>query len=105
MLLGLYMIKSALATGAVNTVLIDEPDNFVGLPELQPWILSLMETLGDDAQAIVISHNPEILSIAGERFGRYLWRDSHIQPTRIAPLRTPEGLSIGESIARGWVNV
>ena len=38
-LIGLYMVRSALETGAVPSVLIDEPDNFVGLPELQPWVL------------------------------------------------------------------
>jgi predicted ATPase len=104
MLVGLYMIQSALATGAVQTMLIDEPDNFVGLPELQPWVTSLMELLEDDTQAIVISHHPEILNTAGEQFGRYLWRDNHTSPTRIGPLRAIEGLSIGEAIARGWVN-
>ena len=104
MLIGLYMIRSALATGAAQTILIDEPDNFVGLPELQPWVLSLMELLAKDTQAIVISHHPEILNTAGETFGRYLWRDNHTSPTRIGPLRTVEGLSLSEAITRGWVN-
>lgn len=102
-LVGLYMVRAALATGAAQTVLIDEPDNFVGLPELQPWILSLRELLDADHQAILISHHPEILSNAGEDFGRYLWRDNHTSPTRIGPLKIPEGLSPGEAVARGWV--
>jgi predicted ATPase len=102
-LLGLYMVRAALATGAAQTVLIDEPDNFVGLPELQPWALSLRELLDEDHQAILISHHPEILSNAGEDFGRYLWRDNHTSPTRIGPLKVPEGLSPGEAVARGWV--
>ncbi len=102
-LLGLYMVRAALATGAAQTVLIDEPDNFVGLPELQPWVLSLRELLDEDHQAILISHHPEVLSNAGEDFGRYLWRDNHTSPTRIGPLKVPEGLSPGEAVARGWV--
>ena len=40
-LIGLYMVRTALETGAARTVLIDEPDNFVGLPELQPWVCLL----------------------------------------------------------------
>lgn len=104
MLVGLYMVRTALATGLTQTVLIDEPDNFVGLPELQPWVTSTMELLGDRRQAIMISHHPEILSLAGEQFGRYLWRDNHTAPTRIGPLRTPPELSIGEAVTRGWVN-
>lgn len=103
MLVGLYMVRSALATGAIHTALIDEPDNFVGLPELQPWVLSMMELLGDDRQAVLISHHPEILAHAGEEYGRYLWRDNHTSPTRIGPLQVPEGMSAGEAITRGWV--
>ncbi|WP_367874177.1 AAA family ATPase [Luteolibacter sp. Populi] len=102
-LIGLYMVRSALATGAAHTVLVDEPDNNVGLPELQPWVLSMRELLDDEHQAILISHHPEVLTSAGEEHGRYLWRDNHTSPTRIGPLNIPEGLSPGEAIARGWV--
>jgi energy-coupling factor transporter ATP-binding protein EcfA2 len=102
-LIALYMVRAALDTGAVQTVLIDEPDNFVGLPELQPWVLSMRELLDEQRQAILISHHPEILSNAGEDNGRYLWRDNHTSPTRIEPLNVPEGLTPGEAIARGWV--
>lgn len=102
-LLGLYMVRAALATGAVQTVLIDEPDNYVGLPELQPWVLSLRELLDDQHQAILITHHPEILSSGGRSYGRYLWRDNHTSPTRIGPLSIPEGITPGEALARGWV--
>ncbi len=102
-LVGLYMVRAALATGAAQTVFIDEPDNYVGLPELQPWVLILRELLDDSHQAILISHHPEILSTAGEENGRYLWRDNHTSPTRIEALRVPSGLSPGEAIARGWI--
>lgn len=102
-IVGLYMVRAALAIGAAHTVLIDEPDNFVGLPELQPWVLSLRELLDESHQAIIISHHPEILSNAGEDFGRYLWRDNHASPTRIDALKIPAGLSAGEAMARGWV--
>jgi ABC-type enterochelin transport system ATPase subunit len=102
-LVGLYMVRAALATGASQTVLIDEPDNYVGLPELQPWVLSLRELLDEEHQAILISHHPEILSTAGEDLGRYLWRDNHTSPTRIGPLKVPPGLSPAEAIARGWI--
>ena len=103
LLVALYMVRDALATGAVQTVLIDEPDNFVGLAELQPWVLAIREVLDEDHQAILISHHPEILNNAGEETGRYLWRDNHTSPTRIGPLKVPEGISAGEAIARGWV--
>ena len=102
-LIGLYMVRAALETGAARTVLIDEPDNFVGLPELQPWVLSMRELLDDEHQLIMISHHPEILANSGEENGHYLWRDNHTSPTRIGPLKVPEGLSAAEAVARGWV--
>ena len=102
-LIALYMVRAALATNAAQTVLIDEPDNYVGLPELQPWVLSLRELLDEQHQAILITHHPEILTSAVQEHGRYLWRDSHTSPTRIGPLNVPEGMNPGEAIARGWV--
>ncbi len=101
-LIGLYMVRAALQTGAARTVMIDEPDNFVGLPELQPWVLSMRELLDDNHQLVLISHHPEVLSSSGEANGRYLWRDNHTSPTRMEPLKVPEGISAGEAIARGW---
>jgi hypothetical protein len=101
-LIGLYMVRAALETGAARTVFLDEPDNFVGLPELQPWVLSMRELLDEKHQLILISHHPEILANSGEANGRYLWRDNHTSPTRIGPLMVPEGMSAGEAIARGW---
>ncbi len=104
MLVGLYMIRSAMETSAAKIVWIDEPDNYVGLPELLPWVLSICELLDDEHQAILISHHPEILGNAGEEDGRYLWRDNHSSPSRIGPLKVPDGMKPGEAIRRGWVN-
>ena len=103
-LVALYMIRAALETNAARTVVIEEPDNYVGLPELQPWVLSMRELLDHEHQAILISHHPEILGNAGEEDGIYLWRDSHTLPTRIGPLKVPEGLSAAEAVARGWAH-
>ena len=103
-LVGLYMVRVAMETGAARTVLMDEPDNFVGLPELQPWVLSIRELLDDEHQLVLISHHPEILSNSGEANGRYFRRDNHTSPTRIEPLKVPEGMTAGEAVARGWVH-
>ncbi len=102
-LVALYMLRAAVETGAAHTVLIDEPDNFVGLPELQPWVLAMRELLDDQHQLIMISHHPEILSNSGQKTGHYLWRDNHTSPTRIGPLEVPDGITAGEAVARGWV--
>ena len=40
----------------------DEPDNFVSLSEIQPWLQFLRDALEEqDAQAIIISHHPEVM--------------------------------------------
>lgn len=103
-LIALYMVRAAVQTGSAHTVLIDEPDNFVGLSELQPWVLAMRELLDDEHQLIMISHHPEILSNSGTENGHYLWRDNHASPTRIGTLKAPDGMAAGEAIARGWVN-
>lgn len=102
-LVGLYMLRSAVETGAANIVVIDEPDNYVGLPELQPWVLAMRELLDEDHQVILISHHPEILGTADEELGLHLWRDNHTSPTRIGPLKIPAGLTAGEAMTRGWI--
>jgi predicted ATPase len=104
MLIALYMVHAALESGAAQTVFIDEPDNFVGLQELQPWVLGMRGQLDDEHQLVLISHHPEVLENSGAANGMYLWRDSHTSPTRIGPLKVPEGMTAGEAIARGWAN-
>jgi len=102
-LVALYMVRAAIETGAAHTVLIDEPDNFVGLPELQPWVLSMRELLDEQHQLIMISHHPEVLSNSGDENAYCLWRDNHCSPTRIGPLEVLDGMTAGEVIAKGWV--
>ena len=60
--------ERATCDSTARTVVIDEPDNYVGLPELQPWVLSMRELLDEEHQAILISHHPEILGNAGGRW-------------------------------------
>jgi len=102
MLIGLYMIHAALSIGSINTVLIDEPDNYVSLQELQPWLLSISELIGKKCQVLIISHNAEILE-SNPSTNLFFWRDKHSSPTRIGSANIPEGLSFGEALARGWV--
>jgi energy-coupling factor transporter ATP-binding protein EcfA2 len=102
-LVGLYMVVAALRKQSIHSVFIDEPDNFVGLPELQPWVTALMSEVGREIQAILISHHPEVLGL-GQEHGKYFWRENHSSPTQVGPLLVPEGLTASEAIARGWAN-
>jgi ATPase subunit of ABC transporter with duplicated ATPase domains len=46
-----------------DTVFLDEPDNFISLREIQPWLLAAEEAVEDHSgQLILISHHPETLN-------------------------------------------
>lgn len=44
------------------TLCIDEPDNFLALPEIQPWLVQLYDLCSEGKlQALLISHHPELI--------------------------------------------
>jgi predicted ATPase len=101
-LLSLYMIHAALATNKVIIIIIDEPDNYISIQELQPWLLNMSEAIYSISQVILISHNSEILdSNPGSNY--YFWRDRHDSPSRVGIMKNEGSLSIHEALARGWV--
>lgn len=87
-----------------GTVVIDEPENFLSLRELQPWLLALEDVLDEGrGQVLLISHHPEFINQWAPKYGIQLLRDGaspvHAQPF-VAP---PEyALPAAEIVARGW---
>jgi hypothetical protein len=91
---------------AGQTVLLDEPDNFVALSEIQPWLLSAADAVdGGTGQLIVISHHPEIFNQWAVSHGLVTEREE-CGPVRVLPFSPPAGtgLSTAELISRGWSN-
>lgn len=87
-----------------STVFIDEPENFVSLAEIQPWLMELNDACGEGfRQAVLISHHPELIDYFGPECGKWIERDS-LGPARVRmlPERIDEGLKLSEQIARGW---
>jgi predicted ATPase len=102
-LIVLYMILNFLLAKG-RTVLIDEPDNFIALREIQPWLLAAEEAVDDhDSQLILISHHPEVLNLWAPAYGVHFFREENGQ-IRTEKFRTdPNGdLQPSELIARGW---
>jgi predicted ATPase len=102
-LLALYMILHFLLTKG-RTVFIDEPDNFIALREIQPWLKAAEEAIEDHGgQLILISHHPEILNQWASSHGLRFFRENsgHV---RTEKFRTdPNGdLKPSDLIARGW---
>ena len=87
-----------------STVVLDEPDNFVSLRELQPWLMSVADTVEDGhGQILLISHHPEFINQWAPRSGVQFIRDG-IGPVRVERFRgDPDSLlPPSELIARGW---
>ncbi len=80
----------------------DEPDNFVSLPEIQPWLQVLRDTLEmRGGQAMIISHHPEVMDYLAQDS---LWWFERPSGPVIARPYEPEAetpLKLSELIARG----
>ena len=90
--------------GLGNTVFIDEPENYVSLSEIQPWLMELNDACGEGfPQAVLISHHPELIDYLGPECGKWIERDP-LGPTRVKklPKQIDKGLKLSEQIARGW---
>jgi energy-coupling factor transporter ATP-binding protein EcfA2 len=106
-LVGLYTVLH-FALKAGTTLLFDEPDNFVALKEIQPWLDKVLDTVEDEqlnAQVLVISHHPELLNRLAFQGGLMLHRPGG-RHTRAQAFTDPAetGLSPAELITRGWEN-
>jgi hypothetical protein len=102
-LIGLYALLHFMVREDV-TLCIDEPDNFVALAEIQPWLLGIQDRVDDiGAQVLIASHHPEMLDVLAPDYGIMLERDGS-GPTTIRRY-TPDAesdLSPAERVARGW---
>ena len=94
-----------LAAGQGYTLFLDEPENYLALPEIQPWLIELADRCGDSVpQAVFCSHHPELIDYLGGAHGLMLRRDNS-GPTRVqdmAGIKIEGGLALSELVARGW---
>ncbi|MEN6334629.1 MAG: hypothetical protein ABFE01_10225 [Phycisphaerales bacterium] len=88
-----------------SVLIIDEPDNFVALREIEPWLQGLRDLCQESCgrQAIVISHHPEAIDkmVDGSEILFYREEAGHTQ-TKLLPII--DGLTAAETMARGWEN-
>jgi ATPase subunit of ABC transporter with duplicated ATPase domains len=102
-LICLYTIlQFVLAKG--STVILDEPDNFISLREIQPWLMAVADAVEErGGQALLISHHPEIIDQWAPGSGVQFVREG-AGAVRVEKFREdPEAcLAPSELIARGW---
>jgi hypothetical protein len=102
-LVALYTILHA-AVGADMTLCIDEPDNYIALREIQPWLIELTDKVKDTGgQCLLISHHPELINYLAADCGMRFFRENG-GPVRVQPFEWTADDAIGpaELVARGW---
>jgi energy-coupling factor transporter ATP-binding protein EcfA2 len=88
------------------TLCIDEPENYLSLAEIQPWLLELeMACQDEDAQTLLIFHHPELIDLLALEKGLWFNR-ADVGPVRTHPMNVEEvgNVTVSDFVARGWVN-
>ncbi len=94
-----------LGRGHLGLLVVDEPENFLSLREIQPWLTEIEDACGQGpTQVVLCSHHPELIDLVSSYAGLVLQRDAN---GRTAAARPPSdmyesGLRYSELIARGW---
>ena len=86
------------------SLFIDEPDNYLTLREIQPWLAAAVERCGASLeQIVVVSHHPVMIDYMAGAGGRWFSRHGD-GPVRAStePRYAVDGLSLSETVARGW---
>jgi predicted ATPase len=87
-----------------TTLCIDEPDNYIALREMQPWLAELADRVEDQkSQCLLISHHPEFIDLLAVKHGAFFTRAGQ-GPVRIKPFEWSEADAVrpSEIVARGW---
>ena len=101
------IILYALLYGARDqgySLFLDEPENFLALAEIQPWLMNLSDFSGQEiSQAVLISHHPEVIDYLGLDYGIQFGREAN-GPVRVKKIEshTDSDLKLSQKIERGW---
>jgi predicted ATPase len=87
------------------TLCIDEPENFLALPEIQPWLRIFYKQCEENGgQGILVSHHPQLINYLASDKGMWLSRENQvIRVQKITSQADETGLSIAELVARRWI--
>jgi predicted ATPase len=86
-------------------ICIDEPENFLALPEIQPWFDTLYDQCAERGlQALLISHHPRIINFLANDSGYWFSRENNLTRVKKINAQNDSGLSIAELVERGWID-
>ena len=87
-----------------SVIFIDEPENFLALPEIQPWLNTLYDQCDErGVQALLISHHPKIINFLANDSGYWFSRENNLTRVQKISSENESELSIAELIERGWI--
>jgi predicted ATPase len=103
MLIAIYALAILVAEPG-TTVCIEEPDNYLGLNEIQPWLAFLRNLVEErNCQCLVISHHPEAYNYLAPENGIWFERDEAREVHAASFNETGNvHLTPAELVARGW---
>ena len=83
---------------------LDEPENYLALPEIQPWLSECYDEIGQgQGQMLFISHHPEIINYLASGYGYWFEKEANM-PVRLQQItENGSGLPISELVARNWL--
>jgi predicted ATPase len=100
-LIVLYVVLHANAS-RIPVLCLDEPDNFVSIREIQPFLVELEKISGDTGlQVLLISHSAEVIDFIGAEDAILLERPDGAF-TRVGSFSPDKSLPLSELMARGW---
>jgi len=101
-LIVLYVLLHSVLRRA-TVLCLDEPDNFVSIREIQPFLVSLSDIADETGtQVLLISHSGEVIDYLGASETIVLERPDGGH-TRVGSLSAGDGpLRLSERMARGW---
>jgi predicted ATPase len=101
-LIVLYVVLHSVARH-LSILCLDEPDNFVSIREIQPFLTELAD-LSDETglQVLLISHSPEVIDYVGAS-DAILFERPDGGHTRVRSIAATGPLRLSELMARGWL--
>jgi len=91
--------------GGPRLLLLDEPECFVGLTEIRPWLYELEEAVQNGGQLLLVSQHPEIIDVlASERPLLFERTDGGPVRVRSAVFQRDGGLQASEQLLRGGLD-
>lgn len=85
-----------------RTIGLDEPDNYVSLDEIQPFLMEALDRAqgGQGPQLFIISHHPEYIDQLAPDDGYVMFREQG-GPSRVRRFSSSEAIPPSEIVARG----